>query len=428
MPSLKTVFQLGQLKEFIRGNFLNPYFCFWSYLYLRRWRPRVIVITGTVGKTSLLYLLKDQFAPRAFASERANTKIGITLQMLDLGNTVNNFSRWFKLLLLVPFRALRHPVRPESIYLVEYDIYDMYSARYFAWWLKPEATIWLSATAAHLQLFDKPASRRKISSFELMSRQLLKVVQSANSYIFALADNQIMRRALANSATPVIWAQIDLKDYLVDKERTIFEFKQQRFVFSHPLPPAMAQSLALLKAVSQTYQLPLKTNWRSWRPPLSRNQVLAGYKGCYLLDSTYNAQLAAMITIFKMFKSMPATSKWLICGDMLEQGRWTATAHRHLAEAIADLKPNRLFLVGWRIKQYTVPILESKQLKFEWRARADQSLVDDLKRQIKGGELLLFKGAGYLGIIVESLLANAQDRIYLSAPNQTPSGKLKAKL
>lgn len=415
MPLLKFNFRPGRLKERIRGNLLEPYFCFWSRLYLRRWRPSIVLVTGTVGKTSLLYLLKEQFADKACFSEKANTKTGITLHMLGLPNTVDRPWRWLLLIFLVPWRSLTRPVRPEKVYLVEYDIYDMYSARYFKWWLRPDICLWLSLTPVHLEFFDRPAARRKMTALQLMTRELLKIVKSAQQRIFAPADDSDMRQALAGPDAPVTWVETDLLDYKVDLKETLFKFKEEEFVFSQPLPPAMAASLALLKAAATEYRLALKTDWRSWRPPLSRNQVLAGYKGCHLLDSTYNAQLAAMMAVFEMFKKMPVPTKWLVCGDMLEQGSWMAEAHAQLARAIVDLKPDRLFLIGRRIKKHTVPVLEKNKIKFDWREKADGEFGGHLKNQIQGGEVILFKGAGYLGIIVESLLANPDDKKLLNA-------------
>ena len=75
---------LNRLKVFVGQNLLEPYCCFFSRIYLRRWRPTVIVVTGSVGKTNLLYLLKEQFGAEAAYSYRANTKIGITFSVLGL--------------------------------------------------------------------------------------------------------------------------------------------------------------------------------------------------------------------------------------------------------------------------------------------------------------------------------------------------------
>ena len=51
---------------------------------MRRWQPLVIVITGSVAKTNLLHILKEQLGQQAAYSYRANTKVGIACDIFDM--------------------------------------------------------------------------------------------------------------------------------------------------------------------------------------------------------------------------------------------------------------------------------------------------------------------------------------------------------
>lgn len=94
------------------------YFRFWANISLRRWRPRVISVTGSVGKTTMLRLLELQLKDRAHYSHNANSAFGIAFDIVGLEGVTDSKWRWLYLLLAVPVRSLwfRHQ---QEFYVVE---------------------------------------------------------------------------------------------------------------------------------------------------------------------------------------------------------------------------------------------------------------------------------------------------------------------
>ena len=411
---------ISDFKVFFRQKFLEPYFCFWSHLYLKRWRPMVIVITGSVAKTNLLYILKYQLGDQAAHSHRSNTKVGIACNILNMSAIENSSQRWRWLFLLfaVPLKSLFSRVRPESKYLVEYDIYDTGSARHFKWWLKPSICLWTNVSQSHLENFEKLAKQTGKDAFELVVKEFAKIAKSARERIFALANNELMERSLSDAITPVEWLEDELVEYSVDLQKTLFKFKEAAFVFKHPQPKELSQVLTLTQGLMAYLKLPLKGNLTNWRLPPGRSSLLRGYKGCYLLDSSYNAQFEAVLAILSMFESLEISKKWLIFGDMIELGDFAKEAHVEVAGRISDLKLERIFLVGKRTKKYVYPILKKKHSKVYWIEKVDKGFLARLKREIEGEEVILFKGAGFLDILVEALLENQADRKFLNSPGR----------
>ena len=410
---------ISSFKAFFRRIVLEPYFCFWSRLYLKRWRPLIIVITGSVAKTNLLYILKEQLGDRVAYSDRANTKVGITCSIFDLPSvTAGRRWQWLVLLLVIPFKALFAKVRSEDKYLVEYDIYDMFSARYFKWWLRPNICLWTTISPSHLGNFEKIARKKNIDVFDLIVGEFMKIVKSADQRIFALKGNNIMEESLGDSDIPVVWLEDKLIKYRISIKETVFEFEKNKFIFKQPLPQEISQILTLIQGLMNHFNLPLKTNLRDWQPPPGRSTLLKGYKGCYLIDSSYNAQLEAVLAILSMFQSLQTPTKWLVCGDMIEQGAFTRKAHLKLADKILELNPQRVFLVGRRTKKYVYPVLRGKHPHLHWTAKVDKVFLSYLKQRITGQEVILFKGAGFLDILIETLLENRDDRQFLNSPGR----------
>ena len=109
-----------------------------------------------------------------------------------------------------------------------------------------------------------------------------------------------------------------------------------------------------------------------------------------------------------MVKRMHAEHKWLIIGDIVDQGSLTGEEHKKLAHLIADVKPEKVVLVGRRTKKYTAP--ELKELGVSAVATLDpRKALEYIDKHITGKETLVFKGSHYLEWVIEKLLADPKD-------------------
>ena len=66
------------------------YFRFFAGFAFRRWHPRVIAITGSAGKTTMLNLVEFEFGSRAHYSHNANSAFGIAFDILGMDGIVYN--------------------------------------------------------------------------------------------------------------------------------------------------------------------------------------------------------------------------------------------------------------------------------------------------------------------------------------------------
>ena len=115
-----------------------------------------------------------------------------------------------------------------------------------------------------------------------------------------------------------------------------------------------------------------------------------------------------MQSILDMAKSLHASHKWLVIGDIVEQGAITGEEHERLADLIAETKPEEVILVGPRTKQYTAPRL--KALGFSPKTTLDpKKALAYIEKHTTGRETLIFKGSQYLEWIIEKLLDNPAD-------------------
>ena len=82
------------------------YFRFFANFALRRWHPRIIAVTGSAGKTTMLHLVEFELGERAHYSHDANSAFGIAFDLLGMDGVRGSKLRWLQLFLLAPIRAL----------------------------------------------------------------------------------------------------------------------------------------------------------------------------------------------------------------------------------------------------------------------------------------------------------------------------------
>ena len=60
------------------------YFRFFANHAFKKWHPRVIAITGSVGKTTMLHMMEYQIGKKAHYSHNANSAFGIAFDLYHL--------------------------------------------------------------------------------------------------------------------------------------------------------------------------------------------------------------------------------------------------------------------------------------------------------------------------------------------------------
>ena len=142
--------------------------------------------------------------------------------------------------------------------------------------------------------------------------------------------------------------------------------------------------------------------------PPGRNSYFQGKNGLNLIDSSYNAHLISFESILDMAKAMKASHKWLVIGDMVEQGSIEGEEHTKLADAIAEARPEQVILVGRRTQKYTAPRLEELGI-MAYSTLEPRNALKYIKQNTTGDETIFFKGSQYLEWIIEKLLLHPSD-------------------
>lgn len=395
---------------------------------LRKYRPKVVAITGSVGKTStkdaVYAVLSKKFHVRK--SEKSfNSEIGVPLTILGLGNAWGNPLHWIQnivdgLLLVVTTKEY-----PEWLVLEvgadrPGDISSLSS------WLKVDVAIItrLPEVPVHVEFFDS------VEAVIEEKASLLDAVRPGGTVILYADDERTRKlesRLPAPDARFIFFGFSDEVDAWVSK----FEVVRERGVHNWPLgmratitvdgesapveivgtlgqhaflPAAAAAAAGSVLGVSMAE---IVAGLESYDPPPGRVRLIPGIKGTLVIDDTYNASPAATVAALEALKLTKAPGRSIAAlADMMELGRLSVEEHRKVGREAAKAC-DVLITVGVRSRDIAQGALdngmpESTILQYEDSAKA----AAELQNLIHEGDCVLVKGSQSMRMekIVEDIM------------------------
>lgn len=391
--------------------YVASYFKFFAKLRLKRWSPRIIVVTGSNGKTTLLHMLEAQFGSKAKVSHHANSAYGVPFDILGLHRKSLKTSEWISLFLNAPLNLFT-PLPKEKIYIVEADADRPHEGEFLAELLRPEVVLWVSIGRTHSMNFDQLVAGSKFETVEeaiaLEYGYFLKYCQG----LAVIDGDSVLQKAQSDRATAKVKAITKkecLKSYAVQKDGTTFVMKDGTYTFKGLLPEEIYLSIAMCQASVEHFGVEFDASFAKFTLPPGRGTLLNGKKHTILIDSSYNGNLGSIKAMLDMFEKYPAKRKWVVIGDMKELGKEEKEEHEALAKLLNAMDLERVILVGKIISKYTLPLIK-KDLHAPGFETAPQ-VLSYLQDHIKGNETILFKGSQsvFLEGIIEHLLNNPEE-------------------
>lgn len=384
------------------------YFRFWAKIQLSLWKPKIIVVTGSSGKTTLLHLIESQIGNKARYSHHANSSYGIPFDILGMARKDLTPNEWISLFLLTPFKAFKSAPK-EKFYIVEADCDRPGEGRFLASLLKPEITLWISSSLTHSVNFDSLIKKRCFSTVEeAIAYEFGYFLEYTQKMAIVNGDSSLIKKQLARTTIPIFpISQISLKSYKISNNRTEFVIDNKKYSINFVVPKDVFYSIQMTNLLMKSLNLPFDLTFKNLVLPPGRNSVFKGIKNTTIIDSTYNATPDGVQSILDMFNNFPAENKWLVLGDMIELGSKEKEEHEKVGRIILKMNLEKIILVGPRVSKYIPPILPISQISQTFIMPKDG--LDYILKNLKGGETILFKGARFLEGIIERLLQNKKN-------------------
>lgn len=405
-----------------------------SRIVLWKYKPEIIAITGSVGKTSakeaVYRVLKKKFKVRRNI-KNYNNEIGVPLTILGLETGGRSILVWAGNFLKILAVILWKKDYPE-ILILEMGVDRPGDMKYLLSFVPVKIGIItaIGEFPSHIEFF--PEKDKLI----IEKSQLVKSLPKDGLAVLNYDDLSVrMIRNELPKETKIInygygWgadlkiSNYDIKIDNLERENFSINFKLEYngsivpFKLHKVLGKQMTFAVAAAAAVGLHYGLNLveiSSSLIKYRSLPGRNNLIRGIKDTWILDDTYNASPVSTIAALEVLESLGqqtetmeanteplARRKIAVLGDMLELGYYTEEGHRQVG-AKAAKAVDLLFTVGDRARFIAdeakkQELSEDKILEF---STADEAKLK-VQEVIKKGDIVLVKGSR--GMHMESIV------------------------
>ncbi len=407
-------------------------------LILKKYKPKIIAITGTAGKTStkdaVYTVVRREFFARK-SPKSYNSEIGAPLTVIGAKSAWGNLFLWILILFKgLRLLAIRHDY-PELLVL-EMGVDRPGDMDKLLSWIKPDIAI-------ITRLGDIPVHVEYFSGIDELAKEkakLIKVLKQENYAILNGDDEAVLGMQNKTKANVITYGFAREKEeeekekkfdlmasnyhivYRTEDGREIPEGITFKVDYNGKIVPirlydvfgeqAVYNVLAALAAgsVLGINMIEMAELLSVYKSPPGRLKLLEGIKNTFIIDDSYNSSPVALKMAIDVLKDVPAKRKVAVLGDMLELGKYTIDEHKRAGRMVKDVA-DVLFTVGPRSK-FTAE--EARALGFDKDKIFEFSTSDEAKAVlqdvIEEGDLILIKGSQSMRMekIVEEIMAHPE--------------------
>lgn len=413
-------------------------------LVLRKYRPRIIAITGSVGKTSTKDAIYSVLAPSFHVrkSEKSfNSEIGVPLTILGIPNAWSSLSGWIRNILDGAGLVLFSNDYPRLLVL-EVGTDRPGDIEHIASWLKPDVVVLtrFPDVPVHVEFFESPEHVIK------EKLHLVRALKKDGALIINFDDEKMRDISPPREGSLLTYGFMDGADlhakrieYRYDREGNasglLLDVQYRESSVEVELRGALGhqQAYVLLAAfalgISEGLNLEdMKIALQAHTPPPGRMRTLPGVNNSLIIDDSYNASpIAVEEALNTLINVITRGRRIAVLGDMLELGNYSVPAHRNVGEKVAECA-DVFVAVGIRSK-YSAEAAERKKMKkrviFTFNEAEEAGRF--LQQYVAEGDVVLVKGSQSIRMerVVKSLMSESekasellvrQDSVWLAKP------------
>lgn len=395
----------------ILKNILTAIISYEASLVLKKYNPKIIAVTGSVGKTSTkdaIYSVISKVYSTRRSEKSFNSEIGVPLTILGCQNGWNNPIIWLENIWQgISLICLKHNY-PDWLVL-EVGADHPGDIRNLTKWLKPNITVLtkFAKTPVHIEFFKNRDEIIKEKGY------LVGALKHDGIIVLNADDNDAMtfkgkdnHKTLTYGVESEANIRATYDDLYYENYKLIgTQFKADYQGSSVPViikntvgNQTIYSSLAAL-TVGVACGLNLvqaSEGLADYVSPKGRMKLIPGIKDSLVIDDTYNSSPVALHSALETLgkiKVAPSVRKIVIFGDMLELGKHSTEEHQEVGKAVTKVA-NLFVTVGMRMRLAAETALDFG-LKDEQILQFDNSKEAGayVQNLVNPGDIVLVKGS-----------------------------------
>lgn len=377
---------------------------------LSRYKPDIIGVTGSVGKTStkeaIYAVLSNSFNVRRNI-KNYNNEIGLPLTIIGANSGGRSLVDWMGIFLkavwLILFRNANYP----KIIILEMAVDHPGDMKYLTELSPCRVGVVTNISPVHLENFksiDRIAKEKSIL-ISHMGKNSWTVLNADNEYVVAmekLARGRVITYGFQKEAN-VMASELNISKGS-EGDITGLSFKLSHegstipILLPHILGEHLIYSALAAAAVGIIYKLNLveiSESLKNFSAPKGRMNIIGGIKDTIIIDDSYNASPESMIAAINTLSKIKVKhKKYAVLGDMLELGEFTEEGHKKVARVLVESGIDYLVTVGERAK-----IIAHEARRFKMNQDAIFSFDNNLdagkfiQERLGQGDYILVKGS-----------------------------------
>jgi UDP-N-acetylmuramoyl-tripeptide--D-alanyl-D-alanine ligase len=388
---------------------------------LKRHKPKIVAITGSVGKTSaktaVFAVLSSRFKVRE-NQKNYNNEIGLPLTIIGSESGGSSMLGWFLVGLKWLFTII-YPKYPE-ILVLELGIDRPGDMKYFMSFIHPWVGIITNVSTSHMEFFGS------VDNIAKEKRKLLEFLPS-QGYAILNADDEKVAPMAEKTKANVMTIGTEEK-YFLSASNISFNYegdvpdgisfklnydgknvpiRLRNMLAAHSIYSAMIGAAAGI--VFKMNLVEIGKALESVRSPQGRMNLFEGINGSYVIDDTYNASPISTISAIQTLKEIRSKRKIAILGDMLELGDGMERGHREVGKSLKECGVDILIAVGTRMKFAADELISSEfPAQNIFRYGTPDEAAKKAIEIIKSGDSVLVKGSQGMRMekVVEKIVAD----------------------
>lgn len=349
-----------------------------STIVLQKFKPKIIAITGNVGKTTtkdfVYAVLKGGGAEVRAAEKSQNSEFGVCLTILGEKNAWNNMAAWLKLLSVgfakEYFGIFLRKKYPQKL-ILEVGADHPGDIKHITSFVKPDVVV-LTAfqkTPTHGEFFQT------IEQHIREKKYLVDAIKSGGTICYNADDEVISKMARSveglKDVKLISFGKSENANIKISESKNMYDSEQEvlgtrvrigvegevlEVDLVGVLGEAQNYSLAAAVLVGILEGLTLSEiksvfEGGKWEPTKSRMRLLRGINNSKILDDSYNASPAAVENAVAILKNTFVKGKKIVVlGHMAELGENTESAHIEQAKNVASVAD--LIIFSGRYNEY----------------------------------------------------------------------------
>ncbi len=389
---------------------------------IHRYKPHIVMITGSVGKTStkdaVAAALSDRFFVRK--SEKSfNSEFGVPFTILGVGNPWGNPLAWLRIVKSA-LALLALPNHYPNMLVLEVGADRPGDLARILRIATPQAVVVtrLPDIPVHVEAYASPELVREeeFSPAYALAGGAPLIISADDPYALDSAV-QLPARIISYGVASDATVRVVSSDFHEEEKKVVgmkgeisFGEKKENFVIRGSVGATQLLPVAAALATADAFGVPFEGALKALQkyvPPAGRGRLLKGINDSVIIDDSYNASPAAVEEALMTLKAFPRAKRRIaVLGDMLELGRYSVVEHEKIGK-LAKESANIVAAVGIRARAFAAATGGAEAMLFD----SSQAAATALAPLVRPGDVILVKGSQSIRTerIVEALLAERAD-------------------